>query len=77
MDPPFRGHYRQVAIDTTLGGVDIPARSRLVLLWPAANRDESLYAEPEQLDLGRTNPRHHLGFGWGIHLCVGAPLGRD
>jgi len=76
LDPPFRGHYRQVAIDTTLGGVDIPARSRLVLLWPAANRDESLCAKPDQLDLGRTNPRHHLGFGWGIHLCVGAPLVR-
>jgi cytochrome P450 family 144 len=76
LDPPFRGHYRQVAVNTTLGGVDIPARSRLVLLWPAANRDESLCAKPDELDLGRTNPRHHLGFGWGIHLCVGAPLAR-
>jgi hypothetical protein len=76
LDPPFRGHYRQVAMDTTLGGVDIPARSRLVLLWPAANRDESLCAKPDEVDLERTNPRHHLGFGWGIHLCVGAPLAR-
>jgi cytochrome P450 len=76
LDPPFRGHYRQVAIDTNLGGVDVPARSRLVLLWPAANRDESLCAKPDELDLLRTNPRHHLGFGWGIHLCVGAPLAR-
>jgi cytochrome P450 len=76
LDPPFRGHYRQVAIDTILGGVDIPARSRLVLLWPAANRDEFLCASPDELDLERKNPRHHLGFGWGIHLCVGAPLAR-
>jgi cytochrome P450 family 144 len=76
LDPPFRGHYRQVVVDTTLGGVEIPAKSRLVLLWPAANRGEGLCANPDELDLQRTNPRHHLGFGWGIHLCVGAPLAR-
>lgn len=76
LDPPFRGHYRKATIDTTLGGVDVPAGSRLVLLWPAANRGESLCAEPDDVDLRRTNPRHHLGFGWGIHLCVGAPLAR-
>jgi cytochrome P450 len=76
LDPPFRGHYRQVTVDTTLGGVDIPAGSRLVLVWPAANRDEALCAKPDELDLRRTNPRHHLGFGWGIHLCIGAPLAR-
>ena len=76
LDPPFRGHYRRVTVDTTLGGVDLPASSRLVLLWPAANRGESLCAKPDDVDLRRTNPRHHLGFGWGIHLCIGAPLAR-
>jgi cytochrome P450 len=76
MDSPFRGHYRQVAVDATLGGVQVPANSRLVLLWPAANRDEALCVRPDELDLRRTNPRHHLGFGWGIHLCIGAPLAR-
>jgi cytochrome P450 len=35
-----------------------------------------LCAQPEDIDLGRTNPRHHVGFGWGIHLCIGAPLAR-
>jgi cytochrome P450 len=76
LDPPFRGHYRRVVADATLGGVEIPAGSRIVLLWPAANRDEGLYAQPEEVDLRRTNPRHHVGFGWGIHLCIGAPLAR-
>jgi cytochrome P450 len=76
VDPPFRGHYRRVLRETELGGVTLPAGARLVLLWPAANRDPETFTHPEEVDLGRQNPRHHLGFGWGIHLCVGAPLAR-
>jgi cytochrome P450 len=76
LEPPFRGHYRRVVTDTTLGGVAIPAGSRLVLLWPAANRDQAVCTQPEEIDVERTNPRHHVGFGWGIHLCIGAPLAR-
>lgn len=74
IDPPFRGHYRRVVTDTTLGGVALPAGSRLVLAWPAANRSDDL--EGDQIDLGRPNPRQHLGFGWGLHLCIGAALAR-
>ena len=76
VDPPFRGHYRRVLTDTTLGDVEIPAGSRLVLLWPAANRDPAGFDHPEEVDVNRANPRHHVGFGWGIHLCIGAPLAR-
>ena len=75
-DPPFRGHYRVVTEDTTLAETVIPARSHVVLMWPAANRDEDVYAQPDQVRLDRPNPRHHVGFGWGIHLCIGAPLAR-
>jgi cytochrome P450 len=60
--------------DTELDGVALPAGSRLVLLWPAANRDPSWGAD--EIDLERANPRQHLGFGWGLHLCIGAPLAR-
>jgi cytochrome P450 len=74
VEPPFRGHYRRVTTDTTLGGVALPAGSRLVLAWPAANRDPELGAS--EIDLDRPNPRQHVGFGWGLHLCVGAPLAR-
>lgn len=74
IEPPFRGHYRRVVTDTTLGDVALPAGARLVLVWPAANRDEGL--GDEEIDLGRPNPRQHLGFGWGPHLCIGAPLAR-
>ena len=74
IEPPFRGHYRRVVADTTLEGVALPAGSRLVLAWPAANRDDDLGGD--LIDLGRANPRQHLGFGWGLHLCIGAPLAR-
>jgi cytochrome P450 len=76
IDPPFRGHYRHVTVDTELGGVQIPAGSTLVLSWTAANRDADIFPNPDDIDLDRPNPRVHVGFGWGIHLCVGAPLAR-
>jgi cytochrome P450 len=74
VEPPFRGHYRRVVVDTTLGGVALPAGSRLVLVWPAANRTAELGGD--EIDIDRPNPRQHVGFGWGLHLCVGAPLAR-
>jgi cytochrome P450 len=74
IEPPFRGHYRRVVADTTLAGVALPKGARLVLAWPAANRDDSLGGD--EVDLERPRPRQHLGFGWGIHLCIGAPLAR-
>lgn len=74
VEPPFRGHYRRVVAETTLGGVTLPAGSRLVLVWPAANRTPELGGV--DIDIERANPRQHVGFGWGLHLCVGAPLAR-
>jgi cytochrome P450 len=76
IDPPFRGHYRKVVRDAKLGGTHIPAGSTVVLAWPAANRDHDVFPNPDEIDLDRPNPRQHVGFGWGIHLCVGAPLAR-
>jgi cytochrome P450 len=76
IDPPFRGHYRHVLSDTDLNGVEIPAGSTVVLVWPAANRDPDVFSNAEDIHLDRPNPRQHVGFGWGIHLCVGAPLAR-
>ncbi len=75
-DPPFRGHYRVVNRDVELDGTHVPAGSRLVLMWPAANRDETAFDKPDEVRLDRPNPRNHVGFGWGMHLCVGAPLAR-
>jgi cytochrome P450 len=76
LEPPFRYHMRSSAHDTSLGGVDIPAESTVLLLWGAANRDPAEYERPDEIDLERRTPRHHLAFGRGIHHCVGAPLAR-
>lgn len=74
-ESPFRGHYRHVRRDTSLGGVDLPAGSRLLLLWGAANRDPSRFAEPNEFLLDRDG-FGHLAFGRGVHFCVGAALAR-
>jgi cytochrome P450 family 144 len=75
-DPPFRGHYRVTTCETLLAGETIAAGSHLLLMWPAANRDPSAFDTPDDIRLDRDNPRSHVGFGWGIHLCIGAPLAR-
>lgn len=74
-ESPFRGHYRHVRHDTSLGGVDLPAGSRLLLLWGAANRDPARFAEPNEFRLDRDG-LGHLAFGKGAHFCVGAALAR-
>jgi len=76
LESPFRGHYRQARRDTQLAGITIPAGATVYLLWAAANRDPKEFDRPDQVVLDRHLPRHHLGFGRGIHFCVGAPLAR-
>ena len=76
LESPFRFHMRSVPHDTTLGGTDIPTDSTVLLLWGAANRDPVEFDQPDEIDLGRPTPRHHVGFGRGMHHCVGAPLAR-
>lgn len=76
LEPPFRYHMRSVPNDTSLGSVDIPAGSTVLLLWGAANRDPAEFPRPGTVDLDRPLPRRHLAFGRGIHHCVGAPLAR-
>ncbi len=75
-EPPFRGHYRHVVNETELGGVHLPAGSRLLLLWGAANRDPSHFAEPDEFQLDRPTSKAHITFGKGAHFCIGAALAR-
>ena len=75
-EPPFRGHYRHVVADTTLGGMDLPAGSRLLLLWGAANRDPAQFDAPHEFRLDRAGGKGHITFGKGSHFCVGAALAR-
>jgi cytochrome P450 len=75
-EPPFRGHYRHVLNDTELCGVELPAGSRLLLLWGAANRDPAHFDHAGQFRLDRPTAKSHITFGKGIHFCVGAALAR-
>jgi cytochrome P450 family 144 len=75
-ESPFRGHYRHVSRDTTLAGVDIPADSRLLLMWGAANRDPQQFDTPNEFRLDRSGAKGHVTFGKGAHFCVGAALAR-
>lgn len=75
-EPPFRGHYRHVLRDTELAGVPLPADSRLLLLWGAANRDPAHFERPDEFLVNRPNSKGHLTFGKGAHFCVGAALAR-
>jgi cytochrome P450 family 144 len=76
LESPFRFMMRTVPNDTFLGEVGIPAGSTVLLLWGSANRDPGEFELPDELELGRRLPRHHVAFGRGIHHCVGAPLAR-
>ncbi|MDT5369409.1 MAG: cytochrome family [Mycobacterium sp.] len=75
-ESPFRGHYRHVVRDTTLAGVDVPADSRLLLMWGAANRDPQQFDTPSEFRLDRSGAKGHVTFGKGAHFCVGAALAR-
>ena len=61
--------------DIEIGGQKIAAKDRVVLMLAAANRDEAVFENAETLDVAREANRH-LGFGLGIHFCLGAPLAR-
>lgn len=66
---------RQATQDVELEGGKLPAGATVLLLLGAANRDERKFPEPDRFDVAR-NPQDHVGFGYGIHYCLGAPLAR-
>jgi cytochrome P450 family 144 len=75
-DGPFQFHYRFTKVDTTLGGTAIPANSRVLLMWAAANLpgiDEPGGVNGVGAD---SRPPPHYAFGRGLHFCIGAPLAR-
>lgn len=61
--------------DATIAGVTIPRGSIVLAVLASANRDQSRFERPDDLDVTRT-PNRHLAFGFGIHFCLGAPLAR-
>jgi cytochrome P450 len=72
---PAPGDGRTVAADVELGGIALREGDRLWLSWAMANRDPSVFDDPDQLIMDRTGNRH-LSFGIGMHRCIGSNLAR-
>ncbi len=75
LESPAQVLSRTATRDVTVRGVDIPAGSRVMLVWGAANHDEREFPDPERFDVTRRFARH-LAFSHGIHFCLGANLAR-
>ncbi len=76
IESPLRGFTRYVAEDTELGGTPLAQGSRVLLLFGSANRDERFWDRPEDFQVARPGVGQHVGFGHGIHACVGQALSR-
>lgn len=77
LETPVQGMWRVTTRDVALGGETIPKGSFVMLRYAAANRDETVFRDPDRFDIARSNARDHLSFGMGIHYCVGAALARE
>lgn len=72
---PLNNFFRTAVQDTQIGEQPVAEGERVMLLYPSANRDESVFDEPFRFDVTRrSNP--HLAFGHGTHFCIGANLAR-
>ena len=68
--------FRRTAMqDTEIGGQAVREGDKVVMFYPSANRDDRVFAKPEQFDVART-PNDHLAFGMGTHFCLGNALAR-
>ena len=76
LEGPVQGLFRIAANDTEMHGVLIPKGAMINVRYAAANRDEREFECPADLNLEREKPGRHIGFGSGIHHCLGAPLAR-
>ncbi|GAA2749669.1 cytochrome P450 [Kitasatospora cinereorecta] len=73
--PPVVDFRRTAARDTELGGTAIRRGDKVVVYHASANRDETVFADPDAFDIART-PNDHVSFGYGPHFCLGAQLAR-
>ena len=60
----------------TLGGVELPAGTKLLVALGSANHDHAKFADGDRFDIRRKNADEHMAFGWGRHLCLGEGLAR-
>ncbi len=76
LSSPNQGMFRFVKRDTELDGVAISQGAMVWVMFGSANRDESVFPEPDAFDPERSNMKESLAFGRGAHFCIGAPLAR-
>lgn len=74
-DAPLHLFERTATADTEIGGVEIKKGQKIAALLGSANRDADHFANSDQMDITR-DPNPHIGFGAGIHFCLGGPLAR-
>lgn len=72
---PLNNMFRTAARDVEVDGVRMAAGDRVALVYPSANRDDAVFDEPYEVDLGR-DPNPHIAFGFGTHFCLGAHVAR-
>jgi cytochrome P450 len=72
---PAQYFNRTVTRDVVLGGVSIPAGSRVLMMFGSANRDETVFPDPDRFDVER-NPTNMVSWGGGKHACLGKALAR-
>ena len=76
MDAPVKSQFRLAKKHTTVGGMNVPAGTTLMVCPGAVNRDPGKFDHPHEFDLDRKNVREHIAFGRGVHSCPGGPLAR-
>ncbi len=76
LESPVKSHFRMARTSTTIGDVDVPAGTTVMLLPGACNRDERKFAGPNEFRADRQNVREQIAFIRGAHSCPGAPLAR-
>jgi cytochrome P450 len=76
LESPAQGLFRRTTREVELGGAALPAGARVMVHFGSANRDDSVFDDPDTPRPQRDALNKHLAFGKGIHFCIGAPLGR-
>jgi cytochrome P450 len=76
IESPVKADFRLARTNATIGGIDIPAGTPVMLLNGAANRDPRRFECPAEFRLDRPNVKEHIAFGRGVHSCPGGPLAR-
>lgn len=77
-DPPINSHFRTSLCPVKMHGADLPERSKLMFSMMGANRDPSIFPDPDSFIIDRplNQVKRHLSFGYGVHFCLGSPIAR-